>query len=236
MSDNLKLWKSVETTDASHTKEATVSGQKRTTIKSIFQKEKATKIFGVQGIKWGVVVGSESYERITYGDEVLLQYIAVMFFYYDGERGEIPIASSVKECGVVLRGKPNQYVKIDDEAIKKVRTSAMSKGLSELGFNADVFKGLYDVQGYSDYASSITSEEIEAENEKAEIEKAEAYAKWKISELDIYKHLTTVRAVTTAHTSQVRKATKYGDKNGIKVFTEAKENRIEELKCQASTN
>lgn len=236
MSDNLKLWKSVEVTDKSHTVEANVSGQKRTTIKSIFQKEKATKVFGIQGIKWGVKVGSESYERISCGDETLLQYLAVIFFYYEDERGEIPIAATIKESAIVKRGQPTQYLKLDDEAIKKVRTSAMSKGLSELGFNADVFKGMYDIKGYSDYASSLTSEEQAEENDKAEIEKAEAYAKWKKDELEIYKHLNTLKAVTTAHTSQLRKATIYGDNHGIKEFTKAKDARIEELKCQASTN
>jgi hypothetical protein len=38
--------------------------------------------------------------------------------------------------------------KLDDECFKKVTTDALTKGLSKLGFNADVFMGQYDDNKY----------------------------------------------------------------------------------------
>lgn len=234
MSDNLKLWKLVETTPPDHVKPASISGQSRTTVKAIFQKEKATEIFGIQGIKWGVVVGSESYERIHMDTgEVMLQYTAVMFFDYNGDRGQIPIAAAIMEAAIVKRGKPDQYMRVDNEAIKKVRTDAMTKGLSELGFNADIFKGYYDTQGYSEYASNITGEAQQEKVEAETINEAEEYAKWKVNALEIYASLNTVKAIQTMFTSHIRKANKVGDTHGIKEFDAAKNSRIEELKKMA---
>lgn len=229
--DNLKLWKSVETTPPEHVKPATVSGQNRTTVKAIFQKEKATEVFGIQGIKWGVVVGSETYDRINLSNgEVMLQYTAVMFFNYEGDRGEIPIAAAIMESAVVKRGKPDQYMRVDNEAIKKVRTDAMTKGLSELGFNADIFKGYYDNPNYSEYASNVVGEVIQEQLEKETIDEAEEYAKWKVKAIDVYASLNTVKAIQTTFTGHVRKATKVGDTKGIKAFDAARSARIEELK------
>ena len=228
--ENLKLWKLVETTPPAHTAQANVSGQRRTTVKAIYQKERATEVFGIQGVKWGVKVGSENYSRVHLDDgEILLQYEAVMFFDYEGERGELPIAACIMERNTFKRGTENQYQKMDHEAIKKVRTDAMTKGLSELGFNADIFKGWYDQQGYSDYAAEQTAN---VETEKAEakaIEEAESYAKWKENELSVYSEFTTVRSVNTACTGHCRKAKEMGDTKGVKAFCEARDNRIKEL-------
>lgn len=229
--DNLKLWKQVSTTPPEHIKNASISGQSRTTVKAIFQKEKATEIFGIQGQQWGVVVGSEVYERIPMeSGEIMLQYTATLFYVYDDQRGELPIAAAIMEAAVVKRGKPDQYMRIDSEAIKKVRTDAMTKGLSELGFNADIFKGYYDTVGYSEYASNVTSEAQQEKIEAEAINEAEEYANWKEKALDVYRSLTTVKAVQTMFTSHVRKATKVGDNHGIKEFDKAHKARIEEIK------
>ena len=158
---NLDLWKKVETTDPTHTTPAKVSGQTRTTVKAIHQTEKATEIFGAQGQGWGIEPESEKYERINIGEEVMLQYNAIMFYEFGDKQGRMPIAAAIMEAAIVKRGQPSQYLRIDNEAIKKVRTDAKTKGLSELGFNADIFKGYYDSTGYSEYASSIHQEEMQ---------------------------------------------------------------------------
>jgi hypothetical protein len=230
MSNNLKLWELVGTTDPSHTKPATVSGQKRTTVKAVYQTEKATEIFGAQGQTWGVIPGSEEYTRINIGDEVMLQYTAVMYYEFDGARGELPIAAAIMEAGIVKRGQPSQYLRVDNEAIKKVRTDAKTKGLSELGFNADIFKGYYDSQGYSEYASSITQEAEIEKQEANTISEAEEYAKWKETALTEYAELTTNKAIETLFTGHIRKANKIGDTSGLKAFRAARDKRQEELK------
>jgi len=71
----------------------------RRSVKASIQKENATKVFGIYGKDWGPVVGSENYLRSQIGDTHLLHYTAVMFYIFDGERGEFPIAASIKEWG-----------------------------------------------------------------------------------------------------------------------------------------
>lgn len=226
---NMDLWKKVETTDPGHVKPANVSGQKRNTVKAIFQTEKATEVFGAQGQEWGIKPDSEVYQRINIGDEVMLQYTAIMYYTFNGKVGEIPIAAAIMEAGIVKRGKPDQYLRIDNEAIKKVRTDAKTKGLSELGFNADIFKGYYDSPGYSDYASSVVGESLQEAQEQETIKEAEEYSEWKVKALDVYKELRTNKAIETTFTGHVRKATKVGDTKGIKEFEAAKKARQEQL-------
>lgn len=230
MSENLSLWKKVETTCPTHTAPAKVSGQTRTTVKAIYQTEKATEIFGSQGIGWGIEPESEKYERISIGDEVMLQYNAIMYYNFNGKTGRMPIAAAIMEAAIVKRGQPTQYLRIDNEAIKKVRTDAKTKGLSELGFNADIFKGYYDSQGYSEYASSVHQEVEQEKQEAATISEAEEYADWKVKALEVYSSLNTNKAIETTFTGHVRKASKIGDTKGIKQFEEAKKARQEDLK------
>lgn len=239
MKDNLNLWKSVETTNMAHTQKGKISGQFRTTVKPAFRKEKATEVFGPYGLGWGVIVGSENYERIYIDDgECILQYTANMFYIYEGQRGEFPIASAIKERQIYKRGTPDQYLNFDHEAIKKVRTDALTKGLSELGFNADIYKGWADDDAYAQYAQ----EQLEKENQAKLEKEAEARAKadieiaetWKNETLPNmlkeYAKLTTVKAVTTLNTEHIRKATAMGDKNAIGELAKAKEAQIEKLK------
>lgn len=226
---NLNLWNKVCTTDPSHVTEASVSGQKRKTVRAAFQKEKATELFGIYGIDWGVEVGSESYDQITIGDTVLLQYTAVMFFNFEQRKGRMPIAASVKLAYKTSGG--NGYLKVDEEAIKKVRTDALTKGLSELGFNADIFKGWMDNDGYAAFAAEETADKLADKHAEETIAEAEGYAEWKEKEMAIYPMLKTIKAITTAHTNQVRKANKVGDKAGVVEFTKLKDARIEELRA-----
>jgi len=224
---NMKLWEMVCDTPPNQITIDTSKTPARRSVKASIQKENATKVFGIYGKDWGPVVGSENYLRSQIGDTHLLHYTAVMFYIFDGERGEFPIAASIKEAYVTSNGKG--YLKIDEEAVKKVRTDALTKGLSELGFNADIFKGYHDQQGYCEYISSVIEEKETEKAEQDTIKQAEEYSEWKAKELDTYQFYKTIKAVTTAHTGHVRKASKIGDTKGVKQFTEAKDKRIEEI-------
>lgn len=160
MSNNLELWSSVEATDTKYTKPATVNGRTFTSITPTYQQKIATKVFGPRGQGWGTVPGSESFEYKEIGTTTLLIYRAVLFYIYKGERGELPMSATETMAWITSGGKG--YLKIDDEADKKVRTSAVSKALSELGFNADVFMGLFDDHEYKNMR------ELESQIEHAE--------------------------------------------------------------------
>ncbi|WP_313052906.1 hypothetical protein, partial [Pantoea piersonii] len=64
MSDNkMQLWDAVQATDPSATKEATVSGQKITSISGQHMIRRATEMFGPVGIGWGWSVVEERFDQ-----------------------------------------------------------------------------------------------------------------------------------------------------------------------------
>ena len=150
--NKLLLWEKVEKTDAEFTTKVNQRGG-FTAIGAMYQIKNATEVFGPfgksKGGGWGVI--DESYTPIL--NDSLIVYTATMYYdYFDvqdndkgtGESiikfaGEFPISSSIK----TTMGN-----KIDDDCIKKVQTDAITKGLSRLGFNADVFMGRFDDNKY----------------------------------------------------------------------------------------
>ncbi|MAG27152.1 hypothetical protein CMI47_16570 [Candidatus Pacearchaeota archaeon] len=135
--DNMKLWNSVCTTDPQYTKRVNQRGG-FTAIGAQSQIMEATKVFGPFGTGFGVHT-----ETFTSFDlEGLCLYQATLWYKSRIIRGEIkefPIHSSIKYS---YNGR------IDDDFAKKVATDALTKGLSKLGFNADVFLGLFDDNKY----------------------------------------------------------------------------------------
>ncbi len=190
VNDNLGLWKLVEKTDTKHTKEAKKGQYKFTAIAPMSQFKKATEVFGIQGLNWGVVVGSEVFSETTIGTTVLLNYDAVMYFDFKGEKGQLPIHSTEKLAYMTNGG--SGYLKIDDEARKKVVTNAKTKGLSELGFNADVFMGQFDNIEYVN--SRRAEEELEASEDKDRFT-AEKYGEIKKSVLEGIKAFEKLPAI-----------------------------------------
>ena len=147
---NMALWESVCKTDPKNTKHVNQRGG-FTAIGAQSQIKAATEQFGCIGIGWGVK--NESYELIG---NTLLKYQAIFWFVFDGEKGEFPIASSI----LIVSGD-----RVDDDCVKKVSTDAITKGLSRLGFNSDVFEGAFDDNKYvntpqskPNYNPSSTSE------------------------------------------------------------------------------
>lgn len=202
---NLGLWNAVSETDPMYTKPAKKGAYQFTSIAPMYQFKKATERFGPQGIGWGVVVGSEVFSEKEYGTTTILSYDAVLFFIEDGVKGEIPIHSSEKSC-YQTQGA-NGYMKIDDEVRKKVVTNAKTKGLSELGFNADVFMGLFDDPNYIDYRNLEESIRKSEDKEVKVKEETEALNEWCRKEISVYdsiKDERTLSLVLAQHTSKLQ--------------------------------
>lgn len=145
--ENLAIWSQVEKTAPQNVKPVTNGGRTYSSINPTSQKKKATVMFGAYGIGWGVEPETERYDYKEFaGGTILIIYRAVMFYKYNGEIGRLPISANEKLAYVTNGGKG--YLKIDDEAEKKVRTNAVTKGLSELGFNADIFLGQWEDAEY----------------------------------------------------------------------------------------
>ena len=143
--DNLKLWDSVQKTDPSHTKKAKIGQMSITAICPQYQRKNATIAFGPYGSGWGVE--DQEFSFMDFADQTkLCTYTATFWYMHNDKKCAFPIQSNIKVAFVTQGGKG--YLKIDDEYSKKAATDALTKGLSMLGFNSDVFEGKYDDSKY----------------------------------------------------------------------------------------
>ena len=173
----------MSTTDTKMTKNAKIGGRNITAIDPQYQRKLATEQFGPFGLGWGV--NGENQQTETFDDgTVVLFYNATLWYKWNGERGEFPIESAIK-LAYMTRGS-NAYLKVDEEATKKVATNALTKGLSKLGFNADVFMGKFDDNSYVEQQreleainadrATLSAEQILAVNTLLEKSKADVEA------------------------------------------------------------
>jgi len=115
MSDNMKLWGSVENTDKNYTKQVTIRGG-FTCVNPEYNIKRATEQFGPFGSTWGV--RDEKYTQIS---DTTYLYTAILFY----PDGLIPLHNDIS-------------IKEDDWAMKAA-TGALKKGLAKLGFSADIW-------------------------------------------------------------------------------------------------
>lgn len=138
--DNLSLWNKVEKTNPAHTKDAKIGQLSIKAINAQSQIKEATKQFGTYGNTWGLK--NLKYSFMDIGTTKMAMLGAE--FYYPS--GEFEIHTTLK-IAYMTQGS-NGYLKIDDDFMKKMETDVTTKALSKLGFNADVFMGLYDDNRY----------------------------------------------------------------------------------------
>ena len=132
--DNMELWNSVEVTDPKYTKKVNQRGG-FTAIGAQYQLMRATETFGPMGSGWGIKT-----EHIQKWEDVgLAVYEATLWYVIGDKEHYIPIHSAIKY---------HSNGRVDDDFYKKVATDALTKGLSKLGFNADVFMGKFDDNKY----------------------------------------------------------------------------------------
>jgi hypothetical protein len=133
-SENLKIWLANEKTNPAHTKPVNQRGG-FTAIDAYQQIKNATEYFGPVGKGWGWTVdNSQVCEGV---------FIVQLHFWYRTNDEDKPI------CGFNVFGAASIAGKrVDDDAPKKAMTDAITKGLSYLGFNSDVFLGLFDDSKY----------------------------------------------------------------------------------------
>lgn len=147
MDENLKLWHLVEKTNPKYTKKANVKGNNITAISPQYQIKNVTEQFGSYGKTWGFKSLEFDYTLV---DNLGLVVLHAVFFYPDGE---FPIKNAQN---VFI---DNARTKIDDNFAKKLETDTLTKAISKLGFNADIFMGLFeDVK----YLAEVTKEFSEA--------------------------------------------------------------------------
>ena len=136
MSENMTLWNAVSKTNPAHTKKAKIGGMGITAIAPQYQIMSATEQWGPYGVKWGFKAIELDYSLIPTFKLVVFKGT---FFCPDGE---FQIINSSK-----MYMDRNEKM-VDADFAKKIETDAMTKALSKMGFNADVFMGCFDDVAY----------------------------------------------------------------------------------------
>jgi hypothetical protein len=133
---NMDLWDKVSKTDPKYTKPAKIGGMKITAIAPQYQIMLATEQFGPYGKGWG-------FKNIELDYSLIPTFKLVVFkgtFFHP--EGEFQIINSSK----MFMDRNEKMV--DADFAKKIETDALTKALSKLGFNADVFMGRFDDHRY----------------------------------------------------------------------------------------
>tara|TARA_R110000787_G_scaffold277917_1_gene387465 strand:- start:803 stop:1363 length:561 start_codon:yes stop_codon:yes gene_type:complete len=133
---NLDFWDKVKETDPKYTKPAKIGGMTITAIAPQYQIMLATEQFGVYGSTWGFKSIDLDYSLIPIFKLVVFKGT---FFH---PSGEFQIINSSK---MYMDRAENM---VDADFAKKIETDALTKALSKLGFNADVFMGRFDDTKY----------------------------------------------------------------------------------------
>ncbi len=218
MSDNnLKLWDAVKETDKAFTKSVKQRGG-YTAITPQYQMQEATKQFGSYGIGWGFESIDMDYSAIETLELVIVK--AVFFYILDGKRGSFPINNT---------WPVKQGSRVDSDFAKKAETNTMGKALSKLGFNADIFMGLFDDPNYVEEVTNKKNLE-KAEDKIAEQERQDqVWIDWKQKESQAYKLIPNMDALKKVYTGHIRKIKLRGDDQAVIIFTKLKDDRKQEL-------
>lgn len=132
MTDNLRIWKKVEKTNPAYTKHVNQRGG-FTAVSANYQILAATEQFGPIGEGWGYITGAPV---------IVETLIVVPVTLWHGKRENT--FGPMMGC----EEWKDKNGRIDSDAPKKAVTDGLTKLLSQLGFNADVFLGKFDDQKY----------------------------------------------------------------------------------------
>lgn len=137
--DNMKLWNSVSESDPASLKGVSFGSRSFTAIDPQYQVRKATEVFGPIGQGWGWDSTME-YIHMSNGDCALTAHVTI----WHGTRDQFfgPFTGCRKFFD-------NKKERIAEDAPKMATTDGLTKGLSHLGFNADVFLGKHDGNKYT---------------------------------------------------------------------------------------
>lgn len=176
MTGNMAIWDAVSKTDPAYTTRVNQRGG-FTAIDAHYQIEMATRQFGPIGIGWGY-----SASQPIFHEGMII--IPVTLWHGSPENTFGPVFG----CAKFTEGRP------DADAPKKAGTDALTKLLSQLGFNADVFLGKFDDNKY------VAQRERECAAEAASQGIKDA---WTQAVLDSLPKNATPRQAAEAFTSQI---------------------------------
>ena len=136
-------------TDPAYTKFVKV-GRGFTTIDAYYQVKTATEVFGPVGLGWGWKTDE------TYTDGVVI--VKMHLWYKHPDSGEVSQPVVHFGCKALM----NKSGRVNEDAVKSATTDALTKALSYIGFNGDVFLGLFDDNKYVEMQQQKFAEKEEA--------------------------------------------------------------------------
>lgn len=136
---NMELWNKVCETDPKHTKKVSF-GRGFTAIDPMYQIRTATEHLGVAGFDWGW----EVVETLFLPNDTVAVRVR-LWHSRDGVKVESSFIEQWGQCGLYTDSNKS---KDDQDCMKKATTDGLTKCLSCLGFNADVFLGKFDDNRY----------------------------------------------------------------------------------------
>jgi hypothetical protein len=181
---NTALWDAVSRTDPSHTRHVNQRGG-FTAIDSYYQIQRATEIFGPLGQGWG-------FDAEYRFEQNLAIAVVKLWYVWEGKKSE-PFSVCAANQLVTVDKTGRQH--LDEDAAKKALTDAITKGLSYLGFSADVFMGKFDDNRY-----------VQGLKQTLKAEQEERDVRLEIAELEDEMHMAmqSVEDATTYHLARER--------------------------------
>lgn len=137
---NMDLWDRVSKTNPAHTKKVTF-GRAITAIDPYRQIEAATREFGPAGQGWGWIV--KQVEHLPTNEVAVLVRVWVRHKPV-GHHDE----GHIEQWGQASLYTDNAEKKKDKDLMKKATTDGLTKCLSCMGFNADIFLGKFEDNKY----------------------------------------------------------------------------------------
>ncbi len=136
---NLDLWNRVEKTDKAFIKPVAFGSRKFTAIDPQYQVREVTREFGVIGHGWGWENTTE-FIQLSNGD------CAVVANVHIWTKDKANRYGAFTGCRTFYNAKKD---KVNEDAPKMAITDGLTKAISHLGFNADVFLGKMDGNKYT---------------------------------------------------------------------------------------
>jgi hypothetical protein len=203
---NMDIWSRVDKTDISKTKKVTIGSYQYTAIDATYQQKTATKLFGPYGLNWGLSVSEFDFTLVEKTGMVIHR---AEFFYPQLKEGEPTVSArfiihNAIKAFEYKNGSNGEYIKSDDEFAKKLETNTISKALSRLGFNADVFLGQFEDQDYLNSLRIEQSLEHVDNDSDVMLAKRNEFFEWCQKELKTYELLTNETAIKTVYNKHIK--------------------------------
>lgn len=133
--NNLTLWEKVQDTPKEIIQKIKAEdGTELNNVSPIHRLKKATEIFGVYGKNWGLKNIKHSEQKIF--NTLILGVVDAVFFY---TQNDVKIEFEITNSIAIVSVADDKKMKVNYTYRKAIETDTITKALSRLGFNADIY-------------------------------------------------------------------------------------------------